>query len=117
MHRLPKEAAMTAAFALLLTTLSPLAAVLLTRLGAAAWKSSTWMRRDRKRLRQKRPRPGGRLRRVVPLSEPRLLELGFTRDELRHIFRDPAPTPPRACAGGVEEASQPPTERPARFAA
>ena len=108
---------MTAAFALLLTTLSPLAAVLLTRLGAAAWKSSTWMRRDRKRLRQKRTRPGGRLRRVVPLSEPRLLELGFTRDELRHIFRDPAPAPPRACAEASEAVSEPPAKRPARCAA
>ena len=38
---------MTAAFALLLTALSPLAAVLLTRLGNGVWKSATRRRRSR----------------------------------------------------------------------
>jgi uncharacterized protein YjiS (DUF1127 family) len=102
---------MTAAFALLLTALSPLAAVLLTRLGNGVWKSATW------RLRRRRVPP------VVAVTDPRLLEdLGLTREQLRQVFREPAalhdtPTRPRPCrAEGPDGVCPPPPIRPARLA-
>jgi uncharacterized protein YjiS (DUF1127 family) len=97
---------MTAAYALLLTALSPLAAVLLARLGNGVWKSAAW------RLRR------GRVRSVVAVTDPHLLEdLGLTRELLRQVFREPAalhetPTRPRLCRVEHPDSVCPPPAAP-----